>query len=151
MADGTRPSRRAEKMPLPIEEYALIGDCHTAALVGRDGSIDWLCLPRLDSGACFAALLGGPEYGRWLLAPSSGVRKVHRAYRDETLVLDTEFETGSGAVRVIDCMSLSTEGLPYTRAKTRLTLARDSVKVPQTIGDTPSSRQRLPFEQRGSQ
>ncbi len=102
-------------MPLPIEEYALIGDCHTAALVGRDGSIDWLCLPRFDSGACFAALLGGPEYGRWLLAPSSGVRKVHRAYREETLVLDTEFETGSGAVRVIDCMSLSTEGCDVVR------------------------------------
>ena len=102
-------------MPLPIEEYALIGDCHTAALVGRDGSIDWLCLPRFDSGACFAALLGGPEYGRWLLAPSSGVHKVRRAYRDETLVLDTEFETDSGAVRVIDCMSPSTEGCDVLR------------------------------------
>ncbi len=96
-------------MPLPIEDYALIGDCHAAALVGRDGSIDWLCLPRFDSGACFAALLGGPEHGRWLLAPHGAVRAVSRRYRDGTLILETEFETGDGAVRVIDCMPLSNE------------------------------------------
>ena len=65
-------------MSLPIENYALVGDCHTAALVGSDGSIDWLCLPRFDSGACFAALLGGPEHGRWLLAPAAPVRQVRR-------------------------------------------------------------------------
>ena len=65
-----------------IEDYALIGDCHTAALVARDGSIDWLCLPRFDSGACFAALLGTPEHGRWLLAPRGEVRAVRRRYRD---------------------------------------------------------------------
>ncbi|MBV9949191.1 MAG: glycoside hydrolase family 15 protein, partial [Myxococcales bacterium] len=91
-------------MPLLIEDYALLGDCQTAALVGRDGSIDWLCLPRFDSEACFAALLGGPENGRWLVAPKGGVRAVKRAYRDGTLVLDTTFETEDGAVTVTDCM-----------------------------------------------
>ncbi len=96
-------------MPLPIEEYALIGDCHTAALVGRDGSIDWLCLPRFDSGACFAALLGSPEHGRWLLAPVAAVRRTERRYRTGTLILETDFETDDGAVRVIDCMPLSNE------------------------------------------
>ncbi len=96
-------------MPLLIEDYALIGDCHTAALVGRDGSIDWLCLPRFDSGACFAALLGSPEHGRWLLAPDGEARCTGRRYRDGTLILETEFETDEGAVRVVDCMPLSNE------------------------------------------
>ena len=96
-------------MPLPIEDYALIGDCHTAALVGRDGSIDWLCLPRFDSGACFAALLGEPAHGRWLIAPAAEVRSIRRKYRDGTLILETEFETNEGAVRIIDCMPLSNE------------------------------------------
>ena len=91
-------------MPSRIEDYALIGDCQTAALVGRDGSIDWLCFPRFDSGACFAALLGTPEHGRWLLAPAGEVRAVRRRYRDGTLVLETEFETDDGAVTVIDFM-----------------------------------------------
>jgi GH15 family glucan-1,4-alpha-glucosidase len=91
-------------MPSRIEDYALIGDCETAALVGKDGSLDWLCLPRFDSPACFAALLGTPEHGRWLLAPAEPVRKVRRAYRDQTLILETEFETDSGVVAVIDCM-----------------------------------------------
>jgi GH15 family glucan-1,4-alpha-glucosidase len=94
-------------VPLAIEDYALIGDCHTAALVGRDGSIDWLCLPRFDSGACFAALLGGPEHGRWRIAPATEVRATRRRYRDGTLILETEFETDQGAVRIIDCMPLS--------------------------------------------
>ena len=94
-------------MPLAIEDYALIGDCHTAALVGRDGSIDWLCLPQFDSGACFAALLGEPGHGRWLIAPATEVRDVRRRYRDGTLILETEFETNDGAVRIIDCMPLT--------------------------------------------
>ena len=68
-----------------IEDYALLGDCHTAALVGRDGSIDWLCFPRFDSPACFAALLGTPDQGRWLLAPAGDIRSVQRSYRDGTL------------------------------------------------------------------
>jgi GH15 family glucan-1,4-alpha-glucosidase len=96
-------------MSLPIEKYALIGDCHTAALVGDDGSIDWLCFPRFDSGACFAALLGGPEHGRWLIAPTAAIRRVTRCYRDETLVLQTDFETDEGSVRLIDYMPLSDE------------------------------------------
>lgn len=96
-------------MPLRIEDYAMIGDCHTAALVGRDGSIDWLCLPRFDSGACFAALLGGPENGRWLISTRDEATKVSRRYREGTLILETDFETASGAVRVIDCMPLSDE------------------------------------------
>jgi GH15 family glucan-1,4-alpha-glucosidase len=94
-------------MPLPIENYALVGDCHTAALVGSDGSIDWLCLPRFDSGACFAALLGGPEHGRWLLAPVAEPRRVRRRYRGESLILETDFDTDDGSVRVIDFMPLS--------------------------------------------
>ncbi|AMM23567.1 glycoside hydrolase family 15 protein [Variovorax sp. PAMC 28711] len=96
-------------MPLPIEEYGLIGDGHTAALVGLDGSIDWLCLPRFDSGACFAALLGSPAHGRWLIAPHGAVSRTQRRYRDGTLILETDFETETGAVRVIDCMPLSNE------------------------------------------
>ena len=94
-------------MSLPIENYALIGDCHTAALVGNDGSIDWLCLPRFDSEACFAALLGGPDHGRWLLAPTAQVRQMRRKYRGESLVLETEFDTDDGSVRIIDFMPLS--------------------------------------------
>ncbi|HEX3169932.1 MAG TPA: glycoside hydrolase family 15 protein, partial [Burkholderiales bacterium] len=96
-------------MPLPIEDYALIGDCHTAALVGRDGSIDWLCLPRFDAGACFAALMGNRAHGRWLIAPAAEVLSARRQYRDGTLILETEFETREGAVRIIDCMPLSGE------------------------------------------
>ena len=92
-------------MTLRIEDYALIGDTHGAALVGKDGSIDWLCLPRFDSGACFAALLGEPRHGRWKLAPAVEHRPSRRRYRGDTLVLETEFESGGGIVRVIDCMS----------------------------------------------
>ena len=87
-----------------IEDYALIGDTQTAALVGRDGSIDWLCLPRFDSGACFAALLGHERHGRWILSPVCDIRRVRRRYRPGTLILETEFETDDGTVRVIDCM-----------------------------------------------
>jgi len=94
-------------MPLPIENYALIGDCHTAALVGKDGSIDWLCLPRFDSGACFAALLGDPGHGRWLLGPAGRVRRVQRRYRNGSLILETEVETAQGSARIIDFMPLS--------------------------------------------
>ncbi|MDB5816542.1 MAG: glycoside hydrolase 15-related [Rhizobacter sp.] len=91
-------------MPLAIEDYAVIGDCHTAALVGRDGSIDWMCVPRFDGDACFAALLGGPEHGRWLLAPAGKVLATRRQYRDGTLILETEFECDGGSVRIVDFM-----------------------------------------------
>jgi GH15 family glucan-1,4-alpha-glucosidase len=89
---------------LRIEDYALIGDCQTAALVGRNGSIDWLCWPRFDSPACFAALLGTPENGYWRISPVDRSAKVRRAYRAGTLVLETEFETGEGAVTLTDFM-----------------------------------------------
>ncbi len=91
-------------MPSPIEDYALIGDTETAALVGRDGSIDWLCWPRFDSDACFAALLGTPEHGRWLIAPRDADVRVTRKYREHTLILETRFETAEGAVTLIDFM-----------------------------------------------
>ncbi len=94
-------------MPLPIEQYALIGDLHTAALVGLDGSIDWLCFPQFDSPACFAALLGQPEHGRWQIAPVEKVLAVRRRYRSNTLILETEFDTERGSVRVTDFMPLS--------------------------------------------
>ena len=96
-------------MPLLIEDYALIGDCHTAALVGKDGSIDWLCFPRFDSGACFAALLGGPDQGRWLISPATKVCSVTRRYVDDSLVLQTDLETDTGTVRLTDFMPLSDE------------------------------------------
>ena len=87
-----------------IEDYALIGDLGSAALVGRDGSIDWLCWPRFDSDACFASLLGTPEHGRWQIAPKDGAAKITRRYRPNTLILETRFETAEGAVTLIDFM-----------------------------------------------
>ena len=91
-------------MATRIEDYALLGDCQTAALVARNGSIDWLCWPRFDSEACFAALLGKPEHGRWLIAPTAHIAHVSRRYREGTLILETDFETAGGAVRLIDFM-----------------------------------------------
>ena len=91
-------------MPLKIEDYGLIGDCETAALVGRDGSIDWLCWPAFDSDACFAALLGTRRNGRWLLAPAGEIVRTTRRYRPDTLILETRFETVDGAVELIDFM-----------------------------------------------
>jgi GH15 family glucan-1,4-alpha-glucosidase len=91
-------------MSLAIQDYGLIGDLHTAALVGRDGSIDWLCLPRFDSEACFAGLLGEDRHGHWRIAPATGHSRVRRRYRPDTLVLETEFAVDSGTVRLIDCM-----------------------------------------------
>src|SRR5680860_1426860 len=91
------------RMPLPIEDYAAIGDRHTAALVGIDGSIDWLCLPQFDSHACFAGILGNDENGHWLLGPS-GKHTAVRRYIGDTAVLETTYHTDKGEVRVTDVM-----------------------------------------------
>ena len=96
-------------MAQPIEDYALIGNCETAALVGRDGSIDWMALPRFDSAACFAALLGSPENGRWRIAPIGASPPATRRYRGNTLILETTFETAEGAVCLIDVMVRSND------------------------------------------
>lgn len=88
-----------------IEDYAVIGNCETMALVGRNGSIDWLCLPRFDSSACFAALLGGGDNGRWLIAPTAEETTITRRYRGNSLVLETTFETETGTVQLIDVLS----------------------------------------------
>ncbi|MCU4161126.1 glycoside hydrolase family 15 protein [Acidiphilium sp. AL] len=101
-------------MALRIEDYALIGDRQTTALVGKDGSIDWLCLPRFDSDACFAALLGTRDNGRWLIAPADPIKETSRRYRDDTLVLETDMHTDTGAVRLTDCM------VPHPHDTTRM-------------------------------
>ena len=91
-------------MSLPIEDYAVIGDTRTAALVGKNGSIDWLCLPRFDSAAPFAALLGDEGNGRWQIAPVGQVRTTRRRYRGDTLVLETDVDTAEGSIRLVDFM-----------------------------------------------
>jgi len=93
-------------MPSRIEDYALIGDCEAAALVGRNGSLDWLCWPRFDSDACFAALLGTDEHGHWQIAPRDGIASITRRYRPNTLILETRFECGDGAVTLVDFMPI---------------------------------------------
>jgi GH15 family glucan-1,4-alpha-glucosidase len=97
--------REKRAMTLRIEDYALIGDCNTAALVGCDGSIDWLCWPRFDSAACFAALLGQVDNGRWLIAPKDSPLGARRRYRPGTLILETEFQTESGRAAIVDFMT----------------------------------------------
>jgi hypothetical protein len=104
MRQNTPPAADLRTQSRQIEDYALIGDCETAALVGRDGSIDWLCWPRFDSTACFAAILGGPEQGRWLIAPTDTTARITRRYLDGSLVLVTTFETASGVVELVDFM-----------------------------------------------
>ena len=98
------PALVVENLSCRIEDYGLIGDCETAALVGRDGSIDWLCWPAFDSDACFAALLGTPRHGRWKIAPADDVTGSSRRYWDNTLILETRFETAEGVVALIDFM-----------------------------------------------
>src|SRR5438105_4498727 len=87
-----------------IEDYAFLGDTQTGALVSRDGSVDWLCFPRFDSAACFAALLGEQNNGRWIFTPEAEVKATRRRYRGDTLILETEIETSEGSVRLIDFM-----------------------------------------------
>ena len=95
-------------MPSRIEDYAVIGNCETLALIGRDGSIDWLCLPRFDSSAASAALLGEPRHGRWLIEPEASDVRISRRYRGDTLILETVFRTEYGAVSLTDFMSRRT-------------------------------------------
>ena len=96
--------KAARPVSFRIEDYAFLSDTQSGALVSRDGCVDWLCLPRFDSGACFAALLGGKENGSWTLTPRGRVTKRERRYRSDTLVLETELHTEEGAVRYIDFM-----------------------------------------------
>lgn len=93
-------------MSVPLEDYALIGDCETAALVSRHGSVDWLCWPDFDSDACFAALLGTPEHGCWSIAPAGEVKWVTHRYRGPTLILETDFRTADGSARLVDFMPI---------------------------------------------
>ena len=102
-------------MTARIEQYALVGDTQTAALVADDGSIDWLCVPRFDSGACFAALLGDESHGHWQIGPAAGGRCTRRAYRDGTLVLETEWDTPEGTVRIVDCMPVRDQSVDLVR------------------------------------
>jgi len=95
-----------------LEDYGFIGDLETAALVGRDGGVDWLCLPQFDSASCFSALVGDEQHGRWVVAPAGDVRSITRRYRPGTLVLETQFETAEGAARVIDFMPRRADGAP---------------------------------------
>src|SRR4051794_40797514 len=105
MTTATAATKISAREATPfVEDNALIGDLHTAALVGKDGSIGLLCLPDFDSDACFASLLGTPDNGRWKIAPVEPVLAVHRRYRGNTLILETDFETASGAIRIIDFM-----------------------------------------------
>ena len=126
-------------MTVPLEDYALIGDRQTAALVSRFGSIDWLCWPRFDSDACFASLIGGPENGRWVIAPAQA-HSATRRYQTDTMVLETDFETDSGTVRLIDFMVPEQEASTLVRIlvgvrgsvalKLRLDLRYDYGKIP---------------------
>lgn len=104
---GWRNRFSLKRMPAAIEDYAMIGDCETAALVSKEGSVDWMCLPRFDSPACFAALLGSSQNGRWELKPLDTAR-ISRRYRRHTLILETSFETSSGQVTLIDFMPVGT-------------------------------------------
>src|SRR5947207_12379211 len=101
------PAENRLPMSSPIEDYGIIGNTYTAALVSRGGSIDWLCLPRFDSESVFASLLGEPKHGRWLIEPAGLVTKISRRYRGETGILETQFETAEGCVTLIDFIALS--------------------------------------------
>ena len=145
-------------MSSPIEDYALIGDCQTAALVSRDGSIDWLCLPRFDSSACFTALLGTPDHGRWRIAPQrlpdsapvAAPVTVTRCYRDGTLILETLFETSTGSVALIDFMPPRDDGVVYVirivEGRSGCVAMRSELAVRFNYGSTTPWVTRLPDE-----
>jgi len=130
---------------LPIEDYAIIGDTHTVAVVGRDGSIDWLCLPRFDSAAVFAQLLGSEEHGRWRIAPAAGEFEVRRRYRPDTLVLETDFETETGVARVIDCMPIREANPQVARI---VEAVRGSVAMRMDLAIRPGYGSTLPWVRR---
>ena len=117
-------------MPPKIEDYGLIGNCQTAALVSRDGSVDWLCLPQFDAAACFAALLGTPDNGRWQIAPADP-STAHRHDNTGTApsTLETTFETEQGTATVIDFMPLS-DGTSRPRAFSLSASMADSISAP---------------------
>jgi GH15 family glucan-1,4-alpha-glucosidase len=126
-------------MALRIEDYALIGDTQTAALVGKDGSIDWLCLPRFDSPACFAALLGDESHGRWLIAPAGDVTRTERRYRQGTLVLETDFHTPGGVLQVVDSMPIRDEAPDVVRLA-RCLEGRVAVRMELVLRSTSAAR-----------
>lgn len=117
-------------MSNPIEDYALLGDGETAALVSRHGSIDWLCWPRFDDDACFAALLGTTENGHWSMAPVAALTGQSRRYQQDTLIMETDFATDEGAVRVVDFMPMRTTFSSVVRIVVGL---RGSVKMRSTL------------------
>src|SRR5207244_8157185 len=118
MADRTRmPDDEKRAMSAPIEDYGIIGNARTAALVSSGGSINWLCLPRFDSESVFAALLGDPRHGRWLIAPQDPTARLSRRYRGDTGILETRFETAEGCATIIDFM-------PFTDGEEQIDLIR---------------------------
>jgi len=128
-------------MALNIEDYGLIGDCHTAALVGTDGSMDWLCMPRFDSPSMFGALLGDEDHGRWLLAPAGPVLSTSREYLEDTFILVTTWRTESGVVEVTDFMP--TDNLePISCAGSRE--SRDRSSSTRSFGSASTTRPRCP-------
>src|SRR5919112_4771504 len=116
-------------MPSRIEDYAMVGDLQTAAIVAADGSVDWLCFPRFDSSALFAALLGDDSHGRWRIAPAEEGYRVRRRYRGESMVLETTFETATGECRLVDAMLFDTPDPTVVRlvegVRGQVTLALD--------------------------
>jgi GH15 family glucan-1,4-alpha-glucosidase len=114
-----------------IEDYAIVGDMQSVALISTDGSVDWLCLPRFDSEACFAALLGTPEHGQWRIAPGPETAVVTRRYAGDTLILETDWETRDGAVRVTDFMPPRDDDEPPVQHATGVQPCPTSANGPQ--------------------
>ena len=137
-------------MSLPLEDYALIGDCQTAALIARNGSIDWFCVPRFDSAACFAALLGDDGHGRWQVAPAGSCATTSRHYIDHTLILETEFETADGRVALIDFMPPRADGMSQivriVEGRAGTVAMRSAISLRFNYGSTTPWVTRLPDE-----